>query len=470
MKTSSLRYAGSRSALYALLGTLGSLSVAGCSSSKGPEVSVGVGALTLPGLADACYTLRVDNGDDEVVWERTGICADRFGDGRSSISYVGPCDASAGVSDNRVTLILESLHDAAGEIARDGYENPCGDGSVAEGDPAYNYDGFGPCQLSFECEENADVAVDFDITVMRDAGQGFFDVAVNFEDIFCSAKVDCNDPDTGATNTLLHNPATNERDATAVAALACYSGTAQTVLHMEDVRIVCGATTYIVDPTAGPGNIELDEGNDPVLFGAAVYEGVEAQQGQGMSYWNVALGIDELALPATGCTIEVRATASEGTWGESAGYIPASHTNYPVLTASIDLAIVNGELQCGAHAVNGDDSDYRTAYASTGRFSPHIFCHELVPGATDLTSTLPNCGVTNLFIGDDGGNAALQIEGGIYSADVPPDAFVDGNGDEVDGTITMIVSPDGFNGSYGVQGDSETVDPDFVADQAAARW
>ncbi len=56
------------------------------------------------------------------------------------------------------------------------FENPCAEA--------------GDCVLSFPCVENEDVFVEFNITVMRDAEQGFFDIAVNFEDIFCSAKFD----------------------------------------------------------------------------------------------------------------------------------------------------------------------------------------------------------------------------------------------------------------------------------------
>ena len=51
----------------------------------------------------------------------------------------------------------------------------------------------GPLVKTFPCTPNADTPVDFDVTVMRQANQGFFDVAVSFDAIFCAAKLDCCD-------------------------------------------------------------------------------------------------------------------------------------------------------------------------------------------------------------------------------------------------------------------------------------
>ncbi len=442
------------------------LALAACGeSAPSPEsttnVAIGVAPLDLPGLANACYSIEVTNGASETVWSKSGICATAFGDSQGSISYVGPCDASAGVTSNTVTLVLEDLFDAEGRIDRASYQNPCGDASLALNDPNYNYDGFGACELTFTCQPNSDVPVAFDITVMREANQGFFDVAVNFEDIFCSAKVDCNDPTSGAPIDLLFNAATGKRDSTAVAAFACYSGTAQTVIHMSDVQVVCPSSTYSIIPSEGPGNLVLDASADEILFAAAVYEGVEAQAGRGLSTWSVALGIDELALPATGCKLVVSATASEVSWPN--GFIPGAQTNYPVMSANVDLSIVEGNLTCGQHPLNASGSQLVTTYVQGGIYSNTTFCNELVPGATDLTSTLLDCAVTNVFIGDDGGTAVLNVDGDFYSASAPSDAFVDGDGQTVVGTIAMIVTTDGFNGSYGVGG-SDDIDPALIAD------
>jgi hypothetical protein len=163
-------------------------------------LSIELAPLTLPGLSDACYDLRVTNatnGSGEVVWQRGtpglnggtpddgSICADRFGDGEGAITWVGPCDASgqldadpASERINSVTLWVDGLYDEGGT-----YLDP--DGPQGFRDPCP-----GGCTLDVLCEENADTAVRFDLTIMRQANQGFFDVAVAFEDIFCSAKLD----------------------------------------------------------------------------------------------------------------------------------------------------------------------------------------------------------------------------------------------------------------------------------------
>lgn len=187
-------------------------------------VRLAVAPLTLPGIGKACYDLEVRNGaarTGEVVWSRgtpglnggvtdpTAICSDRYGSG-SDITYIAPCDAAGqldpdpeGERVNSVTVWVDGLYDTNGAyLAPTGthsWQNPCDDG----------------CSLDVLCEENRDTLAAFDLTVMRDANQGFFDVAVNFEDIFCSAKLDCR-------SELLHRG--DVRDATAVVAFACASG------------------------------------------------------------------------------------------------------------------------------------------------------------------------------------------------------------------------------------------------------
>jgi len=115
-----------------------------------------------------------------VVYDVDNVCSGQFGDGRGGISYVGPCDAQARNDQNVVEIELVDLYtgDPAVALASDEYRNPCPVGG-------------GQCKLSVACEENADAAVVSNLTVMRDAIQCFFDIAVNFEGIFCSAKVDC---------------------------------------------------------------------------------------------------------------------------------------------------------------------------------------------------------------------------------------------------------------------------------------
>ncbi len=220
--------------------------VAGCDDGTGTvepgrSVEVAIAALDLTGVTNACFTVSVHNGPPtaggELVWSEAGICADDYGDGTGSISYIGPCDADV-PNDNVVSLVLQGLYDGTPPSPLDASEfvNPC---------PAER-----PCQRSVTCRENADALVEFNVTVLRDARQGFFDVAVNFADVFCSAKFDCTDGD--GPLELLHDPITQERGPTGVLAFACTSGLGETTwMHLDDIVITCTGGTTAVDPSSG---------------------------------------------------------------------------------------------------------------------------------------------------------------------------------------------------------------------------
>lgn len=226
-----------------LIGLIGfGLPVTACSevaeSEPGRSVEVAIAPLELAGVTNACFTLSVHNGPPtaggQLVWSRADICADDFGNGTGSITYVGPCDAGV-PQDNVVSVVLQNLYDdnSTTPMGMDEYVNPC---------PADR-----PCRRSATCLENADVLVNFDITVLRDARQGFFDVAVNFADVFCSAKFDCTDGD--GPLELLHDPSTQTRGPTGVLGFACTSGTGETTwMHLDDIVITCQTATTTVDP------------------------------------------------------------------------------------------------------------------------------------------------------------------------------------------------------------------------------
>jgi len=432
-----------------------------CSSGEEPKdtgrVSVAVAPLSLEGVSDACYDLRVLQGalpGGAPVWSQTGLCADRYGDGSGSLTYVGTCDATAPegqVAKNTVELVMRSLWTSGSspdgtELSTTEYRNPC---------PADQ-----PCRIEADCRENADTLAEFNLTIARSANQGFFDVAVNFEDIFCSAKVDCND-DAGDTMTLLHNPDNgNQRDATLVAAFACYAGSAQTFLHMGDVEIVCPNTTYTLPPSAGVGGTIPLGAADAVLFGASIFEGLESGAGAGVSYWNVALGIDEATLPAAGCSFRLKVTASDESW--PFGYMPARHTTYPVIEADVPLEIRTGELFCGQHPVDGLNSAVRTQYRSTGPLVGTPFCHELQPAGSELTVELPDCGVTNVFPNGQGGDPIFEYQGQLYSVSAPEGAFADDQGEVVSGNIAMVITTTGFTGGFAIGDDA--ISAEAIAD------
>jgi len=223
----------------------------------GAELVVAIAPMTYLDASDACFSLAVydsrytpGNAQSGLVWEADSICGSQYG-ANAEITYIGPCVAG---ETHTVVLTLDALYETP-NTARSGpalgpsdYNNPC---------PANR-----PCTRPAPCTNNSDTLVEFNLTVMRAARQGFFDIAVNFEDIFCSAKTDCQYAG-GAPIKLLHNPreAPSERDDTVVVAFACTTGTGDdTTLHMDDISVVCGtaAGAYEVariDPASGPGNL-----------------------------------------------------------------------------------------------------------------------------------------------------------------------------------------------------------------------
>jgi hypothetical protein len=271
---------------------------------SGTGIAVAVAPLDLEGVSDACYSFEIRNGLNQRVVARgrsedptgTGVagqggdggptalegreanplCSSRFGDGGGAINYVAPCDASAPA--HTVTLWVNAVCEAgtlggtgsSACVPMYGYQNPCG----ADG-----------CKVSTTCVENSDVPVRFDFTIMAAAKQGFFDIAVRFDEVFCSAKLDTCYED-GSSINLLFDDSGNEA-ATAVAAIACTAGTGdvETRVFQTTFKATCDGKTYGL-PLAGvslEGNthlVELDATGAPVLGGAsinaAVYFGTEA--------------------------------------------------------------------------------------------------------------------------------------------------------------------------------------------------
>jgi len=326
-----------------------SILVLGCGQGEPPtptgRVAVAVAPLSLPGIVDADYTLTVDNGS-ETVWTRD-LSSSGYGDGAGSLSYVGTCDADAGT--NTVTLTLTALHDASGEVPTGEYMHPT------------------PISRDVACVANADVAVDFELTVARRANQGFFDVAVEFEDVFCSAKLDCEAPD-GSDLELLHDD-TGARELTMVMAFAC-TGRAtaggSTYLYMDDPIIDCaGQGSDVRVDAAGTGNLDLTAAPNAnpgdYLFGAAVYRGVEGLANK--AYWNLSFGLDRQTIDDFGaCRLRARATASSDAWPQQAlGFPLPPGSVYPVVDWDVLVSDASGR-RCGRHAVNVTDSGVATDY------------------------------------------------------------------------------------------------------------
>ncbi len=265
---------------------LSSLSVVGAceSSPNGPAVEVAIAPLELPGVAEICYQLAVYNGDGETVWSNDDVCSIAYGNaGGGGITYIAPCDADDGVSDNTVELVLDSVEVSGGAILDDQITTVDGDADFINPCTAAS-----PCELTFECLENQDVLVEFNLTIIRDAEQGFFDVVVNFDDIFCSAKEDtCYAPDDPIE--LLFGDDQNDgpgRDHTAVIAVACSAGpdTAdediETELLFTQIVLKCedgaGAVEFQIDPTqVDAGNQRGRDTRDRYSLDWALYTGHE---------------------------------------------------------------------------------------------------------------------------------------------------------------------------------------------------
>lgn len=141
-------------------------------------VDIEVAALSLDGIQDACWRATVSNGAGpaQTVWTRT-LSSSQYGDGAGSASYVGACDASPGIDANTVSLELLGI-----------YTSPVADCDAAG--PGEPFQDPGVLTQRVTCRANEDARVTFNVAVLRPATQGFFDIAVNFEDIFCSAKLD----------------------------------------------------------------------------------------------------------------------------------------------------------------------------------------------------------------------------------------------------------------------------------------
>ena len=347
----------------------------------GPGVALTIAPLDLPGVTDARYAVAVTNGAGADVWRRE-LLSSAYGDGTGAVAYVGPCDADA--NPNTVTVELLSISDAAGPIAADTWMHP----------PLLS--------RAVTCSANADAAVVFDLTVARAAEQGFFDVAVTFEDIFCSAKLDCGPTTAPADDiTLLHHP-DGGRATTAVLGLACTAAPADaatTRLYLDDLRIHCdgagagAAHDTVVVPT-GQGRLDLAAAPhaNPAgyLFAASVFQGWEAMANK--LYWNVALGLERDAFPTSGvCTLTTRATASRGPF-PGAGLGPAAGSVYPLIRWDVVLSDASGR-RCTNHPLNGAPAGVATVYTdgATAVSFDHALPATAVPqGAT----TLPGGGAT----------------------------------------------------------------------------
>lgn len=370
------------------------LGAGACAESGGPSapsVSLAVAPLTLPGMTDACYELTVYNktgapfAAEDVVWTQPSLCASDYG-ANGGIRFTGICDAQAPGDEHRnaIRLVLNDVFqggdfDNGGTALSSAYTSPAGDDYVNPCPPAADGVDNG-CILTAPCEENTDSKVEFNLTVMRNASLGFFDTVVKFEDIFCAAKLDCQDQDGGD---LLYLPKNGVDSQTAVLGFACTAGqgAANTFLYLDDLVITCVDSNGIetrsatVDPTGGPGLLSApalaQTGTSDVLFGASVNRG---EGFQGTVYWNVLLGMNLDGVSGETCTLTTVGTASETQLVD--GETPDG-TRYPLIEWNVDLSSGSSRA-CTRHALNASGDDVQTTYS--GLAAPHAFASELHAG------------------------------------------------------------------------------------------
>ncbi|PKN55655.1 MAG: hypothetical protein CVU56_20320 [Deltaproteobacteria bacterium HGW-Deltaproteobacteria-14] len=397
-------------------------------ATAGPTVAIDVAALNLQGVGDVVWDLEVDNGRGDVVWQRR-VTSTSHGDSAGSASYVGPCDAEPAAAQNVVKVWVVGVY--GGDVAlADAGTFASGDASAVTGTalPFQNPTGpTTPLTRTVTCAANADAAARFDVALMRPAEQGFFDVAVSFNDTFCSAKFDCCADDAGdgcATDgsedlDLLFD-VSGQRARTMVLGFACTAGLGADVvteLYMDDLTLDCSAPNtgvdFAADVTIRPdaatnGNLctagldgmtscaprvtESGLDADTVLFQVATYRGEERLSSGGTAahkvYWNVALGVKA---SISSCRLRTQATAddSANTDDHVSGGVIAAGTVYPYVAWDVDLGT------CGSEALSFGDATapVTTAYTTTDG------------GATSFDRSY----APTAFDGADGSTAALAI-------------------------------------------------------------
>lgn len=331
------------------------LSLTACDTDRGVEAdgtfAIRGAALNLPGVTDAVYKLSVRNEAGDTVWSKV-VSSSAYGDGAGSVTYVGPCDASDvdgdGVATNEV---LVSIVDLVGP--------PPGSW--------FNPTAAGPAVLNATCSPNADTAVNFSFTILRVGDDGFFDIGVDFADIFCSAKYDGVDAE-GRPLDLLTDDAGNPLHSQ-VLAVACTAGPDSDLrMYADDVTVTCASgETYTLGMSPDASGQRLSA--PPFFPRYQVGAGAGALADVDQLYWTMVSGIDPRSLPSPDgshldCVVQTRLTASEGP-------MPAEGTVYPYIEVKVPLTDAKGSLACTTHPLGGGNG------VSVSYGEPKLLAHEL---------------------------------------------------------------------------------------------
>lgn len=331
--------------------------------------------------SSACYLVEVFGGGAlgapayaPTVWSET-LCSDgspgSFGI-NGELRYVGACDSGEGTKLNTVRLTLTDLTVGSttllsGGTEQGGFINPCPQSAGDNG-----------CVIVASCEQAGDTQVSYDLTIVRQAPYGFFDIAVRFDQIACSAKVDCVD-DNNQTLGFLQKPDGSD-GSTVIVGLACFGGTTEAGpnplnIYLNDLTITCAdggsSTVSLASDQPGllaSGDIAQTPGtNGNILYGAALYVGGIDNGG---IYANVALGMNRYG---PSCVLTTRSTASNGDgFGVTFPYATPTGASYPYVDVAVTLGVEGTARTCTRHPIGGANG---VATAFTGVSDTETFDH-----------------------------------------------------------------------------------------------
>lgn len=164
----------------------------GCDDTQAPTidgpagtVGISIAPLVFPEITGATFEFTIVDSLDVVIYHNPSISSDEYGTPDGRVLFVAPCSAGNGTNPgmgppgteiNTVTVRLIEVRAEGGQVF-----------TLTKGDAIF------PPALSRDvvCVENQEVRAEFLLTIARRAQQGFVDMVVQIQDVFCSYKLSC---------------------------------------------------------------------------------------------------------------------------------------------------------------------------------------------------------------------------------------------------------------------------------------